>query len=193
MFRLLSWCSWQFDEEERTRGRRRVWFVPPPRSAQHHHPAAPPSVRKHFQAPAMILPRPRLNVWKNASLSNSLWTLNDVCCMTLSGSYDEVLFQSAQDLQPKHLVNFLLKLRWGARCFFVCLFVTPYTEQARLGRIHHPLFSFSHLISSAHRDLPVKGSSLTLAKVASLCSLFSKHSIVQPFHFHSSWNTFVED
>lgn len=46
--------------------------------------------------------------------------------------YDEVLFQSAQDLQPKHLVNFLLKL--------------------------------SHLISSAHRDLPVKGSSLTLAK-----------------------------
>lgn len=46
--------------------------------------------------------------------------------------YDEVLFQSAQDLQPKHLVNFLLKL--------------------------------SHLISSAHRDLPVKGSSPTLAK-----------------------------
>lgn len=27
------------------------------------------------------------------------------------GSYDEVLLQSAQDLQPKHLVNFLLRLR----------------------------------------------------------------------------------
>lgn len=25
-------------------------------------------------------------------------------------SYDEVLYQSTQDLQPKHLVNFLLKL-----------------------------------------------------------------------------------
>lgn len=46
--------------------------------------------------------------------------------------YDEVLFQSAQDLQPKHLVNFLLKL--------------------------------SHLISSAHRDLPVKGSLPNFAK-----------------------------
>ncbi|XP_008311718.1 putative arginine--tRNA ligase, mitochondrial [Cynoglossus semilaevis] len=40
--------------------------------------------------------------------------------------YDEVLYQSAQDLQPKHLVNFLLKL--------------------------------CHLIASAHRVLPVKGS-----------------------------------
>lgn len=181
MFRLLSWCSRQFDEEEWTRGRRRVWFVPPPWSAQHHRPAAPPSVSNDSSSA-------RLDVWKNASRSNSLLTLNDVCWMTLSavrstGSYDEVLFQSAQDLQPKHLVNFLLKLRWGARCFLcVCFFLL----QARLGRIHHPLFSFSHLISSAHRDLPVKGSSLTLAKVANLCSLFSKHGIVQPFHFHSS-------
>uniref|UniRef100_A0A3P8SJP2 Probable arginine--tRNA ligase, mitochondrial n=1 Tax=Amphiprion percula TaxID=161767 RepID=A0A3P8SJP2_AMPPE len=40
--------------------------------------------------------------------------------------YDEVLYQSAQDLQPKHLINFLLKL--------------------------------CHLIASAHRELPVKGS-----------------------------------
>ncbi|KAM8831953.1 putative arginine--tRNA ligase, mitochondrial isoform 1-T1 [Spinachia spinachia] len=40
--------------------------------------------------------------------------------------YDEVLYQSADDLQPKHLVNFLLKL--------------------------------CHLIASAHRELPVKGS-----------------------------------
>ncbi|XP_029902775.1 putative arginine--tRNA ligase, mitochondrial [Myripristis murdjan] len=39
--------------------------------------------------------------------------------------YDEVLHQSAQDLQPKHLVNFLLKL--------------------------------SHLVASAHKELPVKG------------------------------------
>ncbi|XP_056284066.1 probable arginine--tRNA ligase, mitochondrial isoform X1 [Pseudoliparis swirei] len=46
--------------------------------------------------------------------------------------YDEVLFQSAQDLQPKHLVNFLLKL--------------------------------CHLIASAHRELPVKGSAQDVAQ-----------------------------
>lgn len=46
--------------------------------------------------------------------------------------YDEVLYQSAQDLQPKHLVNFLLKL--------------------------------SHLIASAHKELPVKGSSQDVAQ-----------------------------
>ncbi|KAM3602470.1 uncharacterized protein V6R79_004774 [Siganus canaliculatus] len=46
--------------------------------------------------------------------------------------YDEVLYQSAQDLQPRHLVNFLLKL--------------------------------SHLIASAHRALPVKGSSPDVAQ-----------------------------
>ncbi|XP_068198172.1 probable arginine--tRNA ligase, mitochondrial isoform X2 [Antennarius striatus] len=46
--------------------------------------------------------------------------------------YDEVLYQSTQDLQPKHLVNFLLKL--------------------------------SHLIASAHKELPVKGSSPDVAQ-----------------------------
>ncbi|XP_022051300.1 probable arginine--tRNA ligase, mitochondrial [Acanthochromis polyacanthus] len=46
--------------------------------------------------------------------------------------YDEVLYQSAQDLQPKHLVNFLLKL--------------------------------CHLIASAHRELPVKGSPQDVAQ-----------------------------
>ncbi|XP_028253351.1 putative arginine--tRNA ligase, mitochondrial [Parambassis ranga] len=46
--------------------------------------------------------------------------------------YDEVLYQSAQDLQPKHLVNFLLKL--------------------------------CHLIASAHRELPVKGSPKDVAQ-----------------------------
>ncbi|XP_068609597.1 probable arginine--tRNA ligase, mitochondrial [Brachionichthys hirsutus] len=46
--------------------------------------------------------------------------------------YDEVLHQSAQDLQPKHLVNFLLKL--------------------------------SHLIASAHKELPVKGSAPDVAQ-----------------------------
>uniref|UniRef100_A0A8C3FZD9 Probable arginine--tRNA ligase, mitochondrial n=1 Tax=Cyclopterus lumpus TaxID=8103 RepID=A0A8C3FZD9_CYCLU len=51
----------------------------------------------------------------------------DVLC-----SYDEVLYQSAQDLQPKHLVNFLLKL--------------------------------CHLIASAHRELPVKGSAQDVAQ-----------------------------
>uniref|UniRef100_A0A3Q4IE43 Probable arginine--tRNA ligase, mitochondrial n=1 Tax=Neolamprologus brichardi TaxID=32507 RepID=A0A3Q4IE43_NEOBR len=43
-----------------------------------------------------------------------------------------VLYQSAQDLQPKHLVNFLLKL--------------------------------CHLIASAHRELPVKGSPEAVAQ-----------------------------
>uniref|UniRef100_A0A7N6AWZ3 Probable arginine--tRNA ligase, mitochondrial n=1 Tax=Anabas testudineus TaxID=64144 RepID=A0A7N6AWZ3_ANATE len=47
--------------------------------------------------------------------------------------YDEVLYQSAQDLQPKHLVNFLLKL--------------------------------CHLIASAHKELPVKGSPRDVAQV----------------------------
>ncbi|XP_034999842.1 probable arginine--tRNA ligase, mitochondrial isoform X2 [Hippoglossus stenolepis] len=46
--------------------------------------------------------------------------------------YDEVLYQSAQDLQPKHLVNFLLKL--------------------------------CHLIATAHRELPVKGSPQEVAQ-----------------------------
>ncbi|XP_030577371.1 putative arginine--tRNA ligase, mitochondrial [Archocentrus centrarchus] len=46
--------------------------------------------------------------------------------------YDEVLYQSSQDLQPKHLVNFLLKL--------------------------------CHLIASAHRELPVKGSAEAVAQ-----------------------------
>lgn len=32
-------------------------------------------------------------------------------CAPLVCSYDELLYQSAQDLQPKHLVSFLLKLR----------------------------------------------------------------------------------
>ncbi|XP_013875444.1 putative arginine--tRNA ligase, mitochondrial [Austrofundulus limnaeus] len=46
--------------------------------------------------------------------------------------YDELLYQSANDLQPTHLVNFLLKL--------------------------------CHLISSAHRELPVKGSPQDVAQ-----------------------------
>ncbi|XP_076023957.1 putative arginine--tRNA ligase, mitochondrial [Genypterus blacodes] len=46
--------------------------------------------------------------------------------------YDEVLYQSAQDLQPKHLVNFLMKL--------------------------------CHLVASAHRELPVKGSPQNVAQ-----------------------------
>ncbi|KAM3861583.1 putative arginine--tRNA ligase, mitochondrial [Diretmus argenteus] len=46
--------------------------------------------------------------------------------------YDEVLYQSAHDLQPKHLVNFLLKL--------------------------------CHLVASAHRELPVKGSPQNVAQ-----------------------------
>ncbi|XP_029984302.1 putative arginine--tRNA ligase, mitochondrial [Sphaeramia orbicularis] len=60
--------------------------------------------------------------------------------------YDEVLYQSAQDLQPKHLVNFLLKL--------------------------------CHLIASAHRELPVKGSPEEVAQArirlfAGACSVLA--------------------
>ncbi|KAJ8270808.1 hypothetical protein GJAV_G00119510 [Gymnothorax javanicus] len=46
--------------------------------------------------------------------------------------YDEVLYRSIQDLQPKHLVNFLITL--------------------------------SHLVATAHRTLPVKGSPPSLAE-----------------------------
>ncbi|KAI4874828.1 hypothetical protein NFI96_027466 [Prochilodus magdalenae] len=46
--------------------------------------------------------------------------------------YDEVLLQSALDMQPRHLVNFLMTL--------------------------------SHLVSSAHRELPVKGSPAEVAQ-----------------------------
>lgn len=72
-------------------------------------------------------------------------------------SYDEVLLQASQDLQPKHLVNFLLKLRWetGLSCDWVnaggqCLSVFIF---------------YSHFIASAHRDLPVKGSPPDVAQV----------------------------
>ena len=33
--------------------------------------------------------------------------------MSLSFSFDEVLYQSNRDLQPRHLVTFLTKLRWA--------------------------------------------------------------------------------
>ncbi|XP_067239613.1 probable arginine--tRNA ligase, mitochondrial [Chanodichthys erythropterus] len=46
--------------------------------------------------------------------------------------YDEVLLQSANDLQPRHLVNFLMTL--------------------------------SHMVASAHRELPVKGSPAATAQ-----------------------------
>ncbi|XP_030638217.1 putative arginine--tRNA ligase, mitochondrial [Chanos chanos] len=46
--------------------------------------------------------------------------------------YDEVLYQCSQDLQPKHLVNFLMTL--------------------------------CHLVASAHRELPVKGSCSEVAQ-----------------------------
>ncbi|RXN06152.1 putative arginine--tRNA mitochondrial [Labeo rohita] len=53
--------------------------------------------------------------------------------------YDEVLLQSANELQPRHLVNYLMTL--------------------------------SHLAASAHRELPVKGSSAAVAQAR--LSLFS--------------------
>ncbi|XP_009292803.1 probable arginine--tRNA ligase, mitochondrial isoform X1 [Danio rerio] len=59
--------------------------------------------------------------------------------------YDEVLLQCATDLQPKHLVNFLMTL--------------------------------SHLVASAHRELPVKGSSEAVAQ-ARLCLFSSVRSVL---------------
>lgn len=59
--------------------------------------------------------------------------------------YDEVLLQCATDLQPKHLVNFLMTL--------------------------------SHLVASAHRELPVKGSSAVVAQ-ARLCLFSSVRSVL---------------
>ncbi|MCI4395636.1 hypothetical protein PGIGA_G00194260 [Pangasianodon gigas] len=60
--------------------------------------------------------------------------------------YDEVLLQSALELQPRYLVNFLLTL--------------------------------CHLVSSAHRDLPVKGSATDVAQArlhlfAGTCSVLA--------------------
>ncbi|KAA0709018.1 putative arginine--tRNA ligase, mitochondrial [Triplophysa tibetana] len=59
--------------------------------------------------------------------------------------YDEILLQSATDLQPRHLVNFLMTL--------------------------------CHLVSSAHRELPVKGSSLEVAQ-ARLCLFSAARSLL---------------
>uniref|UniRef100_A0A671RGB6 Probable arginine--tRNA ligase, mitochondrial n=1 Tax=Sinocyclocheilus anshuiensis TaxID=1608454 RepID=A0A671RGB6_9TELE len=59
--------------------------------------------------------------------------------------YDEVLLQSANELQPRHLVIFLMTL--------------------------------SHLAASAHRELPVKGSSAAVAQ-ARLCLFSAVRSVL---------------
>uniref|UniRef100_A0A8C5WUU9 Probable arginine--tRNA ligase, mitochondrial n=1 Tax=Laticauda laticaudata TaxID=8630 RepID=A0A8C5WUU9_LATLA len=59
--------------------------------------------------------------------------------------YDEIIYQSSQDHQPKHIVNYLFKL--------------------------------SHLVSAAHRNLPVKGSPLELAQ-ARLCLFHAVRSVL---------------
>ncbi|KAK9956027.1 hypothetical protein ABG768_013784 [Culter alburnus] len=59
--------------------------------------------------------------------------------------YDEVLLQSVNDLQPRHLVNFLMTL--------------------------------SHLVASAHRELPVKGSPAAVAQ-ARLCLFSAVRSVL---------------
>lgn len=59
------------------------------------HPTAPPSAS---------------TFWTSVHLSMSIFVLRLQNCPFFICSYDEVLYQSAQDLQPKHLVNFLLKL-----------------------------------------------------------------------------------
>ncbi|XP_073709151.1 probable arginine--tRNA ligase, mitochondrial [Garra rufa] len=59
--------------------------------------------------------------------------------------YDEVLLQSANELQPRYLVNYLMTL--------------------------------SHLVASAHRELPVKGSSASVAQ-ARLCLFSAVRSVM---------------
>uniref|UniRef100_A0A670YK64 Probable arginine--tRNA ligase, mitochondrial n=1 Tax=Pseudonaja textilis TaxID=8673 RepID=A0A670YK64_PSETE len=59
--------------------------------------------------------------------------------------YDEIIYQSSQDHQPRHIVNYLFKL--------------------------------SHLVSAAHRNLPVKGSPLELAQ-ARLCLFHAARSVL---------------
>ncbi|XP_070589289.1 probable arginine--tRNA ligase, mitochondrial isoform X1 [Erythrolamprus reginae] len=59
--------------------------------------------------------------------------------------YDEIIYQSSQDHQPKHIVNYLFKL--------------------------------SHLVSAAHRNLPVKGSPPELAQ-ARLCLFHAVRSVL---------------
>ncbi|KAF7246979.1 putative arginine--tRNA ligase, mitochondrial [Varanus komodoensis] len=68
-----------------------------------------------------------------------------ICLIQHLLRYDEILCQSLQDLQPKHIVNYLLKL--------------------------------SHLVATAHRMLPVKGSVPEIAE-ARLCLFQAVRSIL---------------
>ncbi|XP_042359534.1 probable arginine--tRNA ligase, mitochondrial [Plectropomus leopardus] len=76
----------------------------------------------------------RMNEGVDAAVSDPSLLLEQTSITILQHllRYDEVLYQSAQDLQPKHLLNFLLKL--------------------------------CHLIASAHKELPVKGSPQDVAQ-----------------------------
>lgn len=47
-------------------------------------------------------------------------------------SYDEVLYESASDLQPKHLVSFLLKLWYGTGCWSRAVGLTPPKIEVRV-------------------------------------------------------------
>nr|XP_055042639.1 probable arginine--tRNA ligase, mitochondrial [Misgurnus anguillicaudatus] len=76
---------------------------------------------------------------KECSDFSPLMDNRSVCILQHLLRYDEILLQSETDLQPRHLVNFLMTL--------------------------------CHLVASAHRELPVKGSSAQVAQ-ARLC-LFS--------------------
>ncbi|KAI1241091.1 hypothetical protein IHE44_0009553 [Lamprotornis superbus] len=69
--------------------------------------------------------------------------------------YDEVLYRSSQDLQPKHIVSYLLTLS-PQRC--VCQMTYSSSPFARV-------FPFSHLAAMAHKTLPVKGSAPDVAQV----------------------------
>ncbi|KAF7657382.1 hypothetical protein LDENG_00028220 [Lucifuga dentata] len=85
--------------------------------------------------------------------------------------YDEVLYQSAQDLQPKHLVNFLMKL-----CHLVASAhrelpvkgspqnVAQSAQDLQPKHLVNFLMKLCHLVASAHRELPVKGSPQNVAQ-----------------------------
>ena len=119
-------------------------------------------------------------------------------CISVSFSFrfDEVLYQSNRDLQPTHLVNFLTKLRWAYRlqnpfsrlplCSIFNIKVAFWGSTGAILLLKHffvddcKMYSggipwmhlcCSHLVASALRELPVKGSPHNVAQVTNAYSL----------------------
>lgn len=127
-------------------------------------------------------------------LNNVLSVHNNVCLIT--GSYDEVLYQSAQDLQPKHLVNFLLKLRWGTACvlwtYSVYSRIMPDSVHVLSNFFQPPdLLSTQRVTSEGKLTGSCTGSKSVFSSLNTRCcdillSIETKHSPWQRIkHFHS--------